>query len=238
LFIEGEYRSHAGKAVAETDTLDGSMSLLSYARSSLGTGANLPAFDVVIVDGTVVRPHFLFNPSEKTEDALLTMQEDDRLRILTQNVGRILRGSGVKTIFAVGLSPDQSQRLAAGIGALAGGAIEVWHTPEDTIAAFATLTGTVRKGVLTPAVPTPPAAGKAANQLSTKQRAQAQPTPADKAALRLQKALVQVAAGAAAGNSWRATAKKLHAERYSDDEVSQMRKAFTAAGGNLAEDAG
>ena len=239
LFIEGTYQSHAGKAVSETEQTNGTMSLISYARSSLGTGANLPGYDVVIVDGTVVRPHFVFNPAEKSQDAFLTMQEDDRLRIMTQNVGRILRGSGVKTVFVVGLSQGQTEQLAERISTLTQEPVETWYTTDDTNAAFATLVATVRAGVLTPVAPIVVSADKAVSQLSAKQRAaKATADPVEKAALKLRKAIATVIASAEAGNGWRAVARKVHPERYSEAEVEQLRAAFTSAGGVLpAEDA-
>ncbi len=171
-YIEGEYRMHSDRAAVETEATDGSMGLLSYARSSIGTGANLPQYDVIIADGTVRRPHYLFNPTLKTEAAYLEAQEADRVRIMVQNVGRILRGEGTKFVFVVGITPAQLQKMALEVGRLAQTKTTHWFTPDDEVQAMAAIVASVKAGQLV--VPDVAAAEpKSREKKSRKQRAAA-----------------------------------------------------------------
>lgn len=234
-YIKGEFRTHSEKATAETTCLKGTMALLSYARSSIGTGANLPEHDVVIVDGTVRRPHYLFNPTLKTEESYLIEQENDRVRIMTQNVGRILRGSGVKFVFVTGISPGQLTRLAAEVERLAETKTVSWFTGEDTITAMAALVQSVKAGQLVVPEATPPEE-KPRRQQSRKQRARADAKTGD-----VQGAPVDVDAHArrmevvrdcaSRGMSWRETSRKINAQRLSLAERHVLQAAHRDAGG-------
>lgn len=225
-YIEGEYRMHIGQAVAESQTTDGSLGLLSYSRSALGTGMNLPQYMVAVVDGTVRRPHYVFNPALKTEDAYLEAQEMDRVHIMVQNVGRILRGTGVKFVFVVGISPGQLAKLAKEVERLAQAPTASWFTPDDTVTAMATLVASVKAGQLVvPDVPKPEP--KTRNRQSRKQRAAADATsdPVE----RLQAAIAKVQERAKDGATWRGAARAANVARLPKAEQDQVRAAFEAA---------
>lgn len=168
-FCEGVYESRSDLPVTESAQTDGSRALLSYARSSLGTGKNLSDFRVVVVDGSVDRPHFLFNPSSATESDYLRAQEQDRLRIVTQNVGRIMRGEGTKVVFVTGISRPQVEALARRLEKLTKEPAQIWCTPDDHLGALATVVASAQAERLvvkeSPAEPE-----KQRSQMSRKQR--------------------------------------------------------------------
>jgi len=230
-YIEGEHHMHSGQAVAETQATDGSMALLSYSRSSLGTGANLPQYDVVVVDGTVRRPHYVFNPALKTEDAYLEAQESDRVRVMVQNVGRILRGSGVKYVFVVGISPAQLTKMAMEVERLAKTKTASWLTGDDTVVAMAALVASVKAGHLV--IPEIPAEEpKTREQKSRKQRAKEdaagegpEMTPGDTFA----KAVATVEEMARQGKSWRVASRAVNAARLVPSLRAMLKSAYEAA---------
>ena len=234
-FIEGEYHLHVDRAIAETKTTDGSMGLISYSRSSLGTGANLPQYDVVVVDGTVRRPHYLFNPDIKTEDSYLEAQENDRTKIMTQNIGRILRGSGVKCALVVGITPSHLAKLAMEVERQAVTKTATWFTPDDTDTAMAALVASVKAGHLV--VPNAPEnAPKGRKGMSKKQRAKADATGAPKepetlSEERLLNAMAKVEAFARSGKTWREASRAVNATRLGKALTSLLQDAFVAAGG-------
>jgi hypothetical protein len=230
-YIEGEYHMHSGQAVAETQTTDGSLALLTYSRSSLGTGANLPKYDVVVVDGTVKRPHYVFNPALKTEDAYLVAQESDRVRVMVQNVGRILRGTGVKYVFVVGVSPAQLSKMATEVERLARTKTASWFTADDTVVAMAALVASVKAGHLV--IPVVPAEEpKRREQKSRKQRAKedaagegSETTSGDSFA----KSVARVEEMAREGKTWRSASRAVNAARLEPDLKAKLKSAYEAA---------
>jgi hypothetical protein len=241
-YIEGEYRVHADQAVTEEKAIDGSMALVSYARSSIGTGANLPKYDVVVVDGTVSRPHYLFNPSLKTEDAYLEAQEGDRVRIMIQNIGRILRGSGMKFIFVVGITPTQLTRLTQETERLATTKTASWFTGSDTVTAMAALVASVKaRALVVPIVA--PKENKSRSQQSHKQRALEDVSLASgavvdrsQATFAVTRALVETLARD--GVTWRTASRRVNANRLSATLFSELKAAFMAAQVASAVDGG
>jgi hypothetical protein len=66
--------------------------LVSYARSAIGSAANLPDYRVNVVDMAVHSPtHALMLPAEITATEVARAQEDNREELLRQPVGRTLR---------------------------------------------------------------------------------------------------------------------------------------------------
>jgi hypothetical protein len=188
---------------------------------------------VVVVDGTVRRPHYVFNPDAKTEDAYLKAQEADRTRIMTQNVGRILRGSGVKYVMVVGISPLHMTILAKEVGRLASVPTAHWFTPDDTDTAMAALVASVKAGKLViPHVPEDPAKPRA--NMSRKQRAVADVTAGPHATVaadadRLAADMTKVAELANAGATWRTAARAVNASRQGRFFSSLIKQSYEAA---------
>lgn len=229
-YIEGEYRVHSGQAIAETTAIDGSMGLLSYARSSIGTGANMPQYDVIVVDGTVKRPHYLFNPALKTETAYLEAQEADRVRTMAQNVGRILRGEGVKFVFAVGVTPAQLSKLAQEVERLAQTKTAWWFTPNKEAQAMGAIVASVKAGTLVvPEVEDEPSKSRA--KQSRKQRAASGEAEGTTPGDTFVSAVETVKAMARDGKTWRAASRAVNASRMPAPLTNILKGFFEAATG-------
>ena len=67
--------------------------LSTYSRGALGRGINLGEYRVNIVDAEIYKPTICYNLSEYTTEEIEKLIEDDRIDIVYQNSGRILRGN-------------------------------------------------------------------------------------------------------------------------------------------------
>jgi hypothetical protein len=95
----------------ETET----RTLLSYSRGVLGLGANLPGTRFLLLDSRAFRAIASFTPGEITPEQYAELQAQERMAIITQNVGRLLRGEQGKTavLFLFNAEPELIQAIAA-----------------------------------------------------------------------------------------------------------------------------
>jgi hypothetical protein len=108
--------------------------LQTYAYSTLGRGVDFAAYDLVDINASIYKPLCAFVTDDP--DELRGQLEEDRINIIVQNIGRILRRAGanqraVKIIVIEGL--EEEQELAALAGALSSMShepVETWWAPE------------------------------------------------------------------------------------------------------------
>jgi hypothetical protein len=111
-FVDGgqvEWRNRHG-VHNETETL----TYLTYSRGVLGLGANLPGTRFLVVDSLAFRSIGSFTPGQITPEQFAAARAQERLAILLQNVGRLLRGEEGKTavLFLLNAEPELVQAIA------------------------------------------------------------------------------------------------------------------------------
>jgi hypothetical protein len=112
-FVDGgqvEWRNrHAVHNEAETKTL------LTYSRGVLGRGANLPSTRFLLLDCLAFRAIASFTPGKITPKEFEEARAQERMALITQNVGRLLRGEEGKTavLFLLNAEPELVQAIAS-----------------------------------------------------------------------------------------------------------------------------
>jgi hypothetical protein len=233
-FHEGEYRVHAERMMSEVEVTNGSMGFLTYGRSAVGTGANLDNYQVAIIDGTVRKPHFVFDPQHKTEAEFLAAQHAERVRIAMQNGGRILRGTGVKFMLMIGLSEAEILSYADAVGRLAQAPTDVYFATDAPEVVLVGLVTSVRAGKLD-IEDLPPPKGKARNQQSRKERAAADAKDGKmpRAVARFQRAKSRLEVLAREGKSWREADRIVNVtRRFNEVERILLEQMFREVGGS------
>lgn len=101
-FDESRYMKEYGNRKGDYETI------LTYSRSSLGRGINVPECDIVISSAESYRPTIGVTPTDFTQEAFQKAQKDEAIETLLQNAGRILRGKGRKVIIIQGSDHDRN----------------------------------------------------------------------------------------------------------------------------------
>ena len=89
--------------------------LIHYARGPLATGANLIGLRTLVVDCMAFRRLSSFSPDEIDRDSFMRYQAKERAAIVTQNVGRLLRGEAgkVAALILLNAEPELVEALAS-----------------------------------------------------------------------------------------------------------------------------
>jgi hypothetical protein len=80
---------------------------IAYTRSVLGKGVNINELRTVVVDANSFRPISSFTPGELTPEAFERDRASERLALMMQNIGRVLRGEPGKTACIILLNADE-----------------------------------------------------------------------------------------------------------------------------------
>jgi len=101
-FDGGRYLKEYGNREADYGTI------MTYSKSSLGRGMNVPECSLVIVSAESYRPMIGVTPTEFTKEGFQQAQHEEASETIIQNAGRILRGKGRKVIIIQGSDRDRN----------------------------------------------------------------------------------------------------------------------------------
>lgn len=108
--------------------------LQTYAFSSLGRGVDFAEYDVVNINAAIYKPFSAYVTNEP--EALHSQMQDERINIIIQNVGRILRRSNdtneaIKVIIVENLEEQTDlSRLAEQLSKMSLKPVDTWWIPE------------------------------------------------------------------------------------------------------------
>lgn len=150
--------------------------LITHSRGPLGRAVNMPKYFSTLIDSQIYKPSMNLNLVEHTEAELQERKEEDRVTLLLQNGGRILRGEGRKIIIFSHIRPDEKtllEQVAKEFSKMVKGEVKTVYLPSDKqlkkIAVDWLKNGTVPTQEDLEKLDT---AKKTANRLSPKQREQ------------------------------------------------------------------
>ena len=104
-FDDGRYVKEFGNRECTYGTI------MTYSKSSLGRGINIPECNLVIVSTKSYRPIIGVIPTEFTKEGFQQAQHDEAIETLIQNSGRILRGKGRKVIIIQESDSDRNGNI-------------------------------------------------------------------------------------------------------------------------------
>ena len=108
--------------------------LQTYAFSSLGRGVDFADYDVVNINAAIYKPFSAYVTNDP--EALHSQMQDERINIIIQNVGRILRRSkdtseAIKVIIVENLEEQTDlSRLAEQLSKMSLKPVDTWWIPE------------------------------------------------------------------------------------------------------------
>jgi hypothetical protein len=86
--------------------------IVSYSRGVLGAGANVRGLRVLIVDTNAFRSVSGFNPEGIDPMAFAEARAQDRIALMFQNIGRLIRGDKGLTVVLILIGMDEDMRKA------------------------------------------------------------------------------------------------------------------------------
>jgi hypothetical protein len=213
-FVDGgqvEWRNRHG-VVNEAQT----MTYLTYSRGVLGLGANLPGTRFLVVDSLAFRAIGSFTPGEITPEEFEAARAQERMSILIQNVGRLLRGEEGKTavLFLLNADKELLQAIAASAAVVEGSELPpVVTTGRDLVQ----LVDQARRWLEAGGGDWPEADP---NTKSSKRPGRKRKTP--------QSLLAEVDPALKAGMTWRDFRQKYKPQRYlSQEKVEELKRRFS-----------
>jgi hypothetical protein len=85
---------------------------VTYARGVIGLGANIEGLKFLVIDAEAFRAISGFNPADITPEAFEKARAEERLALILQNIGRVLRGETGKTTVLIVLNADKPLETA------------------------------------------------------------------------------------------------------------------------------
>jgi hypothetical protein len=189
------------------------ITFLTYSRGVLGLGANLPGTRFLVVDSLAFRAIGSFTPGEITPEQFAAARAQERLSILLQNVGRLLRGEEGKTavLFLLNAEPELVEAIAASPAVVEGSELPPLVTAGKDLVQLVDQAG---RWLVAGGGDWPEPDAARANSKKTGRKRKSR-----------ESVLAEVEAALAQGMQWREIRQKLKPQRYfSKEELEQIKQ--------------